>query len=61
MAFGSPQQQQRHLPKILSADEWWCQGYSEPGAGSDLAAVKTSAVRMRDADGEYYLVNGQKT
>jgi alkylation response protein AidB-like acyl-CoA dehydrogenase len=61
MAFGSPQQQQRYLPKILSADEWWCQGYSEPGAGSDLAAVKTSAVRMRDADGEYYLVNGQKT
>ncbi|MBC3811544.1 acyl-CoA dehydrogenase family protein [Undibacterium aquatile] len=61
MAFGSPQQQQRHLPKILSADEWWCQGYSEPGAGSDLAAVKTSAARMRDADGEYYLVNGQKT
>lgn len=61
MAFGSPPQQQRYLPKILSADEWWCQGYSEPGAGSDLAAVKTSAVRMRDADGEYYLVNGQKT
>lgn len=61
MEFGSPAQQQRFLPKILAGEEWWCQGYSEPGAGSDLAAVKTSAVRQRDADGDYYLVNGQKT
>jgi alkylation response protein AidB-like acyl-CoA dehydrogenase len=45
MAFGSPAQQQRFLPKIMSAEEWWCQGYSEPGSGSDLASVKTRAVR----------------
>ncbi|MCF8199897.1 MAG: acyl-CoA dehydrogenase family protein [Sulfuritalea sp.] len=57
MAFGSPAQQQRFLPKIMSAEEWWCQGYSEPGAGSDLASVKTRAVR----EGDYYIVNGQKT
>ncbi len=57
MAFGSLAQQQRFLPPILSGQEWWCQGYSEPGAGSDLASVKTSAVR----DGEHYIVSGQKT
>jgi alkylation response protein AidB-like acyl-CoA dehydrogenase len=61
MEFGSPAQQDRYLPKILSGQEWWCQGYSEPGAGSDLASVKTSAKRMRDDEGDYYLVNGQKT
>lgn len=57
MAFGSPAQQQRFLPNILSGEEWWCQGYSEPGSGSDLASVKTTAQR----DGDYYIVNGQKT
>ncbi|MFZ6756801.1 acyl-CoA dehydrogenase family protein [Undibacterium sp. Ji50W] len=61
MEFGSPAQQQRFLPKILAAEEWWCQGYSEPGSGSDLASVNTTAERMRDAEGEYYRVNGQKT
>ncbi len=57
MAFGNKQQQDRFLPKISSAEEWWCQGYSEPGAGSDLASLKTRAVR----EGDSYIVNGQKT
>ncbi|MBB3214027.1 hypothetical protein FHW67_003337 [Herbaspirillum sp. Sphag1AN] len=55
--YGSPAQQQYWLPRILNGQDWWCQGYSEPGAGSDLAAVKTTAVR----DGDHYIVNGQKT
>lgn len=57
IAFGRPEQKEHYLPKILSDEHWWCQGYSEPGAGSDLAGVQTRAVR----DGDHYVVNGSKT
>ncbi len=59
--YGSEAQKQRWLPRILDGSDWWCQGYSEPGAGSDLASVKTTAVRGSDAQGDHYVVNGQKT
>jgi len=59
--YGNEAQKQYWLPRILSGADWWCQGYSEPGAGSDLAAVKTTAVRGTDAEGNHYIVNGQKT
>ncbi|MDS0856396.1 acyl-CoA dehydrogenase family protein [Burkholderia pseudomultivorans] len=57
-AFGTDAQKARFLPPIIDGSEWWCQGYSEPGAGSDLASLKTSAVL--DEAGEHYIVNGQK-
>jgi alkylation response protein AidB-like acyl-CoA dehydrogenase len=59
--YGNEAQKRYWLPRILNGDDWWCQGYSEPGAGSDLAAVKTTAVRGVDEQGEHYIVNGQKT
>ncbi|MGF6608894.1 alkylation response protein AidB-like acyl-CoA dehydrogenase [Paraburkholderia sp. WSM4175] len=59
--YGSEAQKRHWLPRILDGSDWWCQGYSEPGAGSDLASVKTTALRGKDAQGEHYLVNGQKT
>ena len=61
MAFGSQDQKDHFLPRILSCEDWWCQGYSEPGSGSDLASLKTTAVRGVDDEGEHYIVNGQKT
>jgi alkylation response protein AidB-like acyl-CoA dehydrogenase len=57
MAFGTDEQKQQHLPKILSTDVWWCQGYSEPGSGSDLASLALKAER----DGDHYVLNGSKT
>jgi len=55
--FGNEEQKKRFLPDILNFDTWWCQGYSEPGSGSDLASLKTKAVR----EGDNYIVNGSKT
>jgi alkylation response protein AidB-like acyl-CoA dehydrogenase len=55
-AYGTEEQKKRYPPKMLSCEEIWCQGYSEPNSGSDLAALQTRAVK----DGEYYVINGQK-
>src|SRR5580704_17941145 len=57
IAFGNEAQKKRLLPRIANLDDWWCQGFSEPGAGSDLASLRTQAKRY----GNHYVVNGQKT
>ena len=57
MAFGNDKQKAHYLPRIINGTDFWCQGYSEPGAGSDLASVKTKAERQ----GDHYIINGQKT
>ena len=56
LEFGTEEQKQEHLPKIVRGDIWWCQGYSEPGSGSDLASLQTKAVE----DGDDYIINGSK-
>lgn len=61
MTFGNRAQQEFYLPKILSGEHWWCQGYSEPGSGSDLASLKTKAERITENGANFYVVNGQKT
>ena len=60
--FGTDAQKKRFLPRIYNGDDFWCQGYSEPGSGSDLASLKTKAERRKDDKfGDHYVVNGQKT
>ena len=56
LEFGNEDQKLEHLPKVASGEIWWCQGYSEPGSGSDLASLRTAAVE----DGDDYIINGQK-
>ena len=56
LEYGTEEQKQRHLPRIARGEVWWCQGYSEPGSGSDLASLQTRA----ENQGDHYLINGQK-
>ncbi len=60
LRFGSEAQKKRFLPRIYDGEDFWCQGYSEPGSGSDLASLKTSARRVNGGRGDHYVVNGQK-
>jgi len=60
IAYGTEAQKRFFLPGIRNFDLWFCQGFSEPGAGSDLAALKTSAVRVKETEGDHYVINGQK-
>ena len=55
--FGTDKQKEKYLPRILSSDDWWCQGYSEPGSGSDLASLSTKAEKTEGG----YIINGTKT
>lgn len=58
--FGTEAQKKRFLPRMYNGEDFWCQGYSEPGSGSDLASLKTKAERASDKSGDHYVVNGQK-
>jgi len=58
--FGTPEQKAHYLPRILSGEDYWCQGFSEPASGSDLASLQCRAVRVQDAQGDRYILNGSK-
>ncbi len=58
--FGTEEQKRRYLPRILTGDDYWCQGFSEPGSGSDLASLQCRALRVSDAGGDRYILNGSK-